>query len=56
MFSSVNESNGFTPVTGDEMTTVNGGVIPAIIIAVASVLIVGCSMPTNPNDVNRNRK
>jgi hypothetical protein len=57
MFVSHGENSGFSPVTSEELTKVNGGIDPVLLflvsIAVTS-LAASCVQPTNPDELNRN--
>jgi lactobin A/cerein 7B family class IIb bacteriocin len=45
----------FVPISEDEMTTVNGGVIPFIIgCAIAAVALSGCAQPSQPDSLDGN--
>jgi hypothetical protein len=57
MFSSYGEISGFSPVSGEELTTVNGGSFTlaiAILLGLAATAISGCAQPTNSDELNKN--
>jgi hypothetical protein len=55
MFASYGENSGFSPVAGEELTTVNGGIDPILLflLGVAATAIAGCAQPTNSDELNQ---
>jgi lactobin A/cerein 7B family class IIb bacteriocin len=48
MIVSYEETSGFSPVSNEELVSVNGGFgITGVLITLGTVLLAGCTMPTN---------
>jgi hypothetical protein len=55
MFASYEKTSGFSLVSGEELTTVNGGLDPVLLflLGMAVTALAGCAQPTNSDELNQ---